>query len=75
MSSVSRLHWGTVLSASIVQIINALIDKLDMYRRYISAGRDIEALLSLSDQQLAARQMTRTEVGGAIFAKHGIPYS
>jgi len=75
MSSVSRLHRGTVLSASIVLIMNALIDKLDMYRRYISAGRDIEALLSLSDQQLAARQMTRTEVGEAIFAKHGIPYS
>lgn len=72
MNSVSHLHRWTLLSASIVQIISALIDKLNMYHRYISAGREIEALLSLSDQQLAARQMTRTEVGGAIFAKHGI---
>lgn len=54
------------------RFLRALIDRLDVYRRYIRAGSEIEALLSLSDRQLAERGLTRGAIGRTVLERHGL---
>ncbi len=54
------------------RILRVLIDRLDVYRRYIQAGSEVEALLSLSDRQLAERGLTRGAIGRTVLEKHGL---
>lgn len=72
MTTVSGLRPGVRPLTQPTRHLRALIDQFDIYRRYIRAGSEIEALLSLSDQQLAERGLTRAAIGRAILEKHGI---
>ena len=56
-------------AASVVRRLAALIETC---RRSVRAGQEIEALLSLSDAELAARHLKREDLGRQILAKHGI---
>lgn len=53
-------------------IFSRLAKLIETYRRYIRAGAEIGQLLSLSDAQLAARNLKREEIARKTFAKHGI---
>ena len=55
-----------------VSIFRRLAELIATYRGYLHAGREIEGLLSLSDAQLAARNLKREDVGRKTFAKHGL---
>lgn len=72
MNPVFGFRWITISSAPVAQLVLTVISRVDIYRRYVSAGLEVEALLSLTDQQLAERHLTREGVGRRILAKHGI---
>ncbi len=74
MDNVSRFRWVALNPTSPLLILHAFLRRFDVYRRHVRAGREIEALLSLEDQQLASRGLTRAEVGRAVFAKHGVEF-
>ncbi len=72
MSNALDLRWLTTFTIPAAHLVSRLTKHMNVYRRYIVAGSEIEALLSLTDQQLAARHLTRDRVGRAVLAKHGI---
>lgn len=72
MNTISDLRPGARSLAELTRFVRVLIDQVEIYRRYISAGSEIETLLSLSDQQLAERGLTRSAIGRAMLEKYGI---
>ena len=72
MYSLTGLRPSTRAPARLRRILRVLIGQLDVYRRYIHAGSEIEALLSLSDRQLADRGLTRGTIGRIVLEKHGL---
>ncbi len=72
MNHNPSLGRTTALAASPVSIVLGVARLIETYRRYVRAGWEIEALLSLSDAQLAGRHLSRDKIGPMIFAKHGI---
>lgn len=72
MTTVFALRPGARPLNRTTRILRALADQWDLYRRYVRAGKEIEALLSLSDETLAARGLERTEISRVVLEKHGI---
>lgn len=74
MNATSDLRSHNPGLSSVIRFLRDLTGRLAVYRRYVRAGQEIEALLSLTDRQLAARHLTREHVGREILAKHGVPF-
>ena len=72
MNAISNLGRYALTPGRNLSGLRALFDGLDVYRRHVRAGLEIERLLSQSDQQLEACGMKREEVGRAVMQKHGI---
>lgn len=72
MHDVSRLRWAAFDPTSHLSTLACFFRRLDVYFRYVRAGLEVEALLSLTDRQLASHDLTRAEVGPAVFVKHGL---
>ena len=70
--TVLDLHVGVRPVTGSLGYLRVLFERFDIYRRHIRAGLEIDALLALTDRQLAERGLSRENVGRTIMAKHGV---
>ena len=72
MTNVFALRPGVRPLTRTARILRALADQWDVYRRYVRAGKEVEALFALSDETLATRGLERAGIGRMVLEKHGI---
>ena len=70
--TVLDVHPGAAAFNGFSRLLQTWRDRVDIYRRHIRAGLEIDALLALTDQRLADCGLAREDVGRTIMAKHGI---
>jgi uncharacterized protein YjiS (DUF1127 family) len=72
MNHSPSLAGAMVSTSSPASVLRRIVRLIETYRRHVRAGFEIEALLSMSDAQLAARHLSRDSIGITTLARHGI---
>lgn len=67
-----KAETGGDIGRTTSAFIRDVSERIDRYRRFIRAGQEIERLLRMSDAQLAALGLRRSELGRQVLKRHNV---